>query len=86
MPNVLVDFVTMENSQGPSYSGLLAPVALPKEIASDLRTDLTSVLPVHMVPAVYVPVGNMPDCIRQDRSARAAKVRRAGDQFILTGG
>lgn len=59
MPDVLVDFVTMENSQGPSYSGLLAPDARPQEIASDLRTYLTSVLPVYMIPAVYVPVGNM---------------------------
>ncbi|KAL8998121.1 MAG: hypothetical protein Q9169_002742 [Polycauliona sp. 2 TL-2023] len=59
-PDILVAFVTTEHLQTLSSSGLLAPEALPKAIPSGLRTYLSSVLPVHMVPAVYVPVGSMP--------------------------
>ena len=87
MPDVLVAFVTMENSQGPSSSRLLAPEALPKEIASDLRTYLTSVLPVHMVPGVYVPVGNMPKTVsgKIDRRALQESVEPVINSYRLVG-
>ncbi|KAI4117411.1 MAG: hypothetical protein LQ345_002352 [Seirophora villosa] len=59
-PDLLVAFMVVESSQQRPTGGLLPPDTLPKDLYNGLRTYLRSELPIHMIPAVYVPVGNMP--------------------------
>ena len=59
-PDLLVAFVVITPSQQGPHKGPLPVEKLPQDKVRDTRTFLRSVLPTHMIPAIYVPVNNWP--------------------------
>ncbi|KAL8656289.1 MAG: hypothetical protein Q9226_002718 [Calogaya cf. arnoldii] len=86
-PDLLIVFIVVESPQQRPHSDLLPPDTLPKEMSISLYTYLGSVLPMYMVPMIYVPVGNMPKTIsgKVDRRQLRESIEPVIDTYRFSG-
>ena len=85
--DLLIAFVVVEAPQQKSISGFLPPDTLPRAVSSGLNRYLESILPIHMVPTVYVPAGNIPRTTsgKADRRQLRKSIKAAVDSYRFVG-